>query len=78
MKRFRWAAALLGIACLLALPASAATSETSTAATITVTGTGTVSSVPQLSVWSFGATVRADTASGAFATAAATMRSRCR
>jgi len=74
MTRFRWAVALLGIAGLLALPASAATSETTPPATITVTGTGTVSSAPQVTMWSFGATARADTASGAFAAASTTMR----
>ena len=74
MTRLRWAVALLGTAGLLALPASAATSDTTPPSTITVTGAGTVSSAPQVTVWSFGATAHADAASGAFAAASSTMR----
>src|SRR5207302_7143255 len=65
---------VLGVTGLLALPASAATGDTTAPATIIVTGTGTVSSAPQITVWSFGATTRADTASGAFAAASSTVR----
>jgi uncharacterized protein len=74
MNRFHWALAVLGVTGVLALPASAATGDATAPATITVTGTGTVSSAPQVTVWSFGATTRADTASGAFAAASSTMR----